>query len=432
MNLKLFLVQQNIDTYAETKDLPKIQQKQLALELKAYFGKKVSLKEAFAGECIANYWQAASVDEPDQVLYDFWEINSDSGGVFQADTTDETGVEMIQGSFGVQATFANDPQAALLAEALANAERTKRISKEFEFNESGEITAFKSGDLIPADPKGWLKFFKNHKVSEAFVRQYQLAFNKSCWNWVCETSILSEPFLSEFSKKINWETVSQYQRLSEAFIREHQERVNWTNISLYQTLSEGFIREFQNRVNWDYISSKQVLSETFIREFSDRISWDTISWSQALSPEFIREFQDKINWKNLCSYQKLSETFLREFTHKFDWNSWLNISQSQALSTAFIDEFANLIQWRALSMNLYLTDEQLRLYKDKLDWNTLIIFGRSLSEPLLIEFQDSISLPEAASQTTWTYILKNKTKFPISEEFRQEILNRLNQLSEAK
>jgi len=425
MQLKLFLVQQNIDTFAETKELSKIQRQQLALELKAYFGKRVALREAFDGECMANYWQAAPTDDLDKVLYDFWEINSDSGGVFHADTTDEAGVEMIQGSFEVQAKFRGDKQAGLLVEAFSNAERTKRVSKDFEFNENGEVADFKSDEFVPGDAKQWLRFLKNQKVSESFIRKYHSNFNKSCWNRVCETSLLSESFLLAFANHINWGIVCQNQRISEDFIRAQQSRLDWKKISFYQTLSENFIRAFQDRVDWDYISAKQILSEAFIREFSDRISWDAISWAQVLSNDFIREFKDKIKWENLLTYHRLPEEFLREFIDRYDWSCWHSISQSQALSSTFIEEFSESIQWHPLSMNLFLSDEQLRMYKEKLNWNTLIVFGRSLSEPLLREFQDYISSPEAINKHTWTYILKNKEKFAISEAFKQEILNKI-------
>jgi hypothetical protein len=46
MELQLFLTQQDIDTYAEVKELTRLQQ-QIALELQAYFGKQVPLREAF-------------------------------------------------------------------------------------------------------------------------------------------------------------------------------------------------------------------------------------------------------------------------------------------------------------------------------------------------------------------------------------------------
>jgi hypothetical protein len=427
MELKLLLIQKDIDTYAEIKDLSKIQQKQIAIELKAYFGKKVVPREAFGGECMANFWQAFSADDLETALYDFWEINTDSGGVFISNTTDETGVEMIQGSFGVQAKFIDDEQAALLAEAFSNAEKTKQVNhKDYEFNESGEITDFKSGEMIPLDTKQWNRFLKNYKVSEGFIRKYHPGFNKSCWSRVCETSALSETFMLAFSNKINWDVVSQYQHLSEGFIREQQGRLNWTKVSFHQKLSENFIREFQNTVNWDYISSQQVLSEAFMKEFRGKISWDTISWAQPISYDFIREFHDKINWTNLCAYQKLSEEFLRECSHQFDWSAWYNISKSQVLSSAFISDFAESIQWRAVSMNPYLTDEQLRAYRDKLDWRTLIVFGRTLSEALLAEFQDHITLPESMAQDNWKYILENKKKFTLSEEFKQEILRKIN------
>src|SRR5262245_58104737 len=126
MKLRLILVQQNIDTYAEIKELTKIQQKQIEIELKAYFGKRVALKAAFDGECILEFWQVVSVDQPEIVLYDFWQMNVDSGGVFHANTTNETGVEMIQGSFDVQAKWVDDENAQNLAEALSSAEKTKQ------------------------------------------------------------------------------------------------------------------------------------------------------------------------------------------------------------------------------------------------------------------------------------------------------------------
>jgi hypothetical protein len=427
MKLILFLVQQSITTYAEIKELPKIQQKQVAVELKAYLGKTTTIKDAFDGECMANYWQVAAADDPEKMLYDFWEINSDSGGVFHANTIEETGVEMIQGSFGLQAKFSGDQNAALLADALTDAERTKPVNKDYEFNEMGEVIIFKSDELIPTDAKQWNKFLKNQKVSEGLVRKYGAAFNKACWSTVCERVTLSETFILAFANKINWAAVSQYQQLSEDFIRQQQGRLDWTKVSFHQKLSENFMREFQEMLNWDYLSMKQIFSEAFMREFADKISWVIVSWSQPMSDDFIREFQDNIKWEHLCTYKKLSEEMRRNFSPKFDWNTWLSISRSQVLSDAFIHEFADSIQWSGISMNLYLTDEQLRLYQDKLNWRTVIVFGRSMSEALLKEFEHHISVPEPFKQDIWIYVLKNKKKFALSETFKQEILNKIKE-----
>lgn len=426
MKLTLYLIQQEIDTYAEVKALTKLQQKQLTLELEAYFGKKTAFKAAFDGECIANFWQACH-DGSNAPLYDFWEINGDSGGVFHTGTTNTAGVEMIQGSFDVQAKFVGDQEADLLADALAAAERTKRPDPNYELNEQGEVTAFRSQSAVPSDPKQWNRFLKDQKAAEVLIRQYQAAFNKSCWSRVCQTSLLSEAFLAEFANKVNWDVVSQYQQLSEDFIRQHRKRLNWTKLSFYQKLSESFLREFQNEVDWGYVSSQQVLSEAFIREFSEKLSWPIISWAQRMSEDFIREFQERIDLKSLFTYQRMPESFLREFVPKFDWSVWYSVSGCQILPSAFIDDFADSIQWGVLSMNPFLTDEQLRIYRDKLDWNRVAIFGRTLSEPLLREFQEQLSQPDGMRKDTWIYVIKNPKKFTISKEFKQEILEKINQ-----
>ena len=419
MQLKLLLVQKNITTPAEIKELNKIQQAQLTLELKAYLGKKISFKEAFDGEINASFWQIASTDKPEKILYDFWEINSDSGCVFLANSTEEAGVEMIQGSFDVTAKYTGHKDVVALAQALNTAERGKMLDPNFSFNKTEEILDFKSKNAIPKDSKEWLKLLKNHKVSESFIRKYHSEFTKACWNQVCETASLSELFLMEFAKQINWDTISQFQVLSEDFIRKNKDRLNWLKISWRQKLSENFIREFKDTVNWDYISGNQVLSEAFIKEFMEKLSWVTISWAQKLSENFIREYQEKIHWANLLAYKHLSEDLLKEFSGKFDANCWDRISATQVLSSAFIDEFSAHINWMSLSRNHSLTDEQLRRYKEKLNWNSIIVFGRDLPEKLLHEFWDQIS----ANKYNLEYILKHKKRFPISKKFEEKIQN---------
>lgn len=424
MTLQLILIQKSIDTYAEAKELSDIQQKQMVIELKAYFGKKTSLREAFReGECMFDFWQVVDVAQRETVLYDFWELNADSGGVFYTGTVNETGVEMIQGSFGVQEKFLKDENAKRLAEALEEAERIKPVRGDFEFNELGEITKFKVDQLAPQNAKEWKKFLKNQKLSEGLVREHHANFDKSCWKLICQTTALSEAFMLEFARHMDWVEISEHQRLSESFIRTKREQLNWAQVSLNQPMSEGFLREFQEVVDWGYlsISSKQTLSEPFIEEFGDKLSWKSISWSQKFSEEFIRKHQDKIDWSNLFTYREFPEAFIREFVPRYDWNVWYAISGRQSLSNAFINEFAESINWHNLSMNHSLTDEQLRLYKDKLVWSSLIIFGRSLSEDLLREFQDYISQSPQMTKHNWDSILKNKAKFPISKEFRQEI-----------
>jgi len=426
MKLQLVLVQKDIDSYAEVRELTDHQRKQITVELKTYFGNKVALKELFSeGECIFNYWHIVDVESPETVLYDFWELNGDSGGVFPVGTTDESGVEMIQGSFDVQAGWVGREEADALADALSTAERTVPIRKDYKFNHAEEVVEFVSHDFLPKDSKEWVKFLKNLKVNEIIVLQHHAHFNKTCWRLVSEKVSLSEETIMTFAAKLDWDLISQHQRLSEDFIRRHADGLNWKWISFSQQISEPFIKEFQDRVDWDSISSRQKLSESFIREFSDRVSWTAISWAQKLSPDFMRDFRANLKWDALLSYNDLPELLLKEFMPLFDASCWSFLCMRQKLSVEFIDEFAEKINWRGLSHNQTLTPEHLRKYKDNLDWNTIVHFGAGLSESLLREFENYISHNEATRQLNWKTIFKQKSKFPVSEDFKKEILKKI-------
>ena len=75
--------------------------------------------------------------------------------------------------------------------------------------------------------------------------------------------------LKNIKKKISWEEYYnpdfdwgncefyKNNKLSEDFIREFQDKVNWYCISACQKLSEDFIREFKNKVNWKNIFKHQ-------------------------------------------------------------------------------------------------------------------------------------------------------------------------------
>ncbi|HYG53406.1 MAG TPA: hypothetical protein VD905_21060 [Flavobacteriales bacterium] len=421
MELILKLVQQKIDTVDEVKELTDIQQKQLAHGLKMYFGRKTTFKTAFNGECIVDYWKAADKKNPAAFLYDFWQINSDSGGVFFTDSLNETGVEMIQGYFDVQAAYIGNETAVKLAQAFAAAQRIKEIQSEHELNQWEELEAFSAGAIVPADAKTWLKFLKNQKVSENIVRKYHGSFNKACWDQVSARSRLSAQFLTEFEKRVNWSIVSQYQKLPIELIRTRKDELDWNKISLYQELNEDQMREFAAFLNWDYASGKQKMSEDFMRQFAHKIAWDAVSWGQVLSAEFIREFQDRLNWKNMCMYQRFSEDQMREFSGYFDWNCWNYIWMHQKISPEFLNDYKVHIQWQSLSMNHKLTNEDLETYKENILWESLIGLGRGLSEEQLKKFEKFISNPVELSQHNWKTILSDKKRFPISDAYRKEI-----------
>jgi hypothetical protein len=425
MKLILKLVQQKIDTLDEAEELSEVQQKQLAHGLKLYFGKKTSFKSAFKGECMADLWEVIDNSNPGIILYDFWQINADSGSVFYTSSVNETGVEMIQGHFDVQSSFIGKEDSIKLAEALGTAKQIKEVKSDHILNALDEIEEFKKGFILPQDPKAWLKLLKNQKVSEHFIRKNNFEFNKACWDQVCANTRLSNDFLREFSKKINWSIISQFQKLSIDFIREHKTKLDWIKISLYQEFNEDQLREFMDFLNWDFAAGKQKLSEKFMREFVNKISWDAVSWGQVLSDNFIREFHDKLNWKNMAMYQKFSEDLMREFAYKFDWTVWNCIWMHQKISAAFFSDFSSHMQWQAYSMNHTLTDDELRDYRENIAWTSLLGLGRGLSEELIKEFENYISNPPELSQHNWRTILGDAKRFPISDTYRKELKSKV-------
>ena len=123
------------------------------------------------------------------------------------------------------------------------------------------------------------------------MKKFNLRYFKECKN----PEIYLREMLDIMTEK-NWNSVSKCQNLSESFIREFKDKVEWEYISKYQNLSEDFIREFRDKVDWDYISEYQKLSEDFIREFKDEVNWEIISECQILSEDFIVEFENKITF----------------------------------------------------------------------------------------------------------------------------------------
>lgn len=371
MKLQLILTQKDTGSLAEAKQLSAIQQAQLTYSAQVYFSdKSMTLDKVYkGGEFFADLWQIVEVDKPEKVLYNFWEVNVDSGAVFYANSVKFTGVYQLQNYFMLDDDYKDNADAIALKEALTTAVKISLQSKEYVLNKEGEIIQFPTPGIIPNSTTGWNKLLKKAKIAETVIRQYHSFFDQACWDLVCASSLLSESFINEFSEKVNWKLVSRHQLLSEKFIRKHQHQMDWQAIAWAQKLSEAFILEFESRLKWDVI----------------------------------------------CLYQELSEEFIRKNIEKFDQTCWNNLCKKQALTTTFIQEFPDKIQWNYVSQNLKLTDEQLRIFKDKINWGTLINYGRSMNELLLKEFENEFEYDE------WEDILNLPTKFNLSQAFKDYI-----------
>ncbi len=404
---------------AEARRLPELPQQQLLRALKAYHGPKTTLASAFrGGECAADGFRVEDAAHPGTGLYDYWEVNADSGSVFVHETLTSAGVEMIQFSFDVCAGYPDaDGAADLLAQALQHAARVPNPADPyvFEYDERNrEVLAdFNRPDAAPTTRKEWDQLLNAHHVTEGFVRKYEAHFGPKMWWKIYGYTRLSEDYLRTHAAHLDWERICIGQKLSEAFIREFEARVDWEMVSTFQPLSEDFIREFQARVDWVKIANTQRLSDAFVAEFAARLNPTQLDIRQR-SEAFVRQHQAVLDWNRISQDVHLSEAFIREFAGKLNWAL---VSVGQQLSTPFIEEFADRITWSNLSHNPHLTDEQMRHFKDRLSWGHLIYFGRRISEEMIREHEALIP-----DRMGWETVVSRKMVGP---EYLKEISSRL-------
>jgi hypothetical protein len=116
--------------------LTESQENQLRATIELYFDEEVEdVADWFypnheEGLVFCEYYEI--VNKKDQKVYEFWNLNSDSGTIFKAGSTEQIGVEMIQFFFDITASGSEEEIATLekIAEELQKAftEYTKSIS----------------------------------------------------------------------------------------------------------------------------------------------------------------------------------------------------------------------------------------------------------------------------------------------------------------
>lgn len=445
MKLQLILIQAEIN-YEDAHALDPVLKKQLTKALSTYDGQKQSLKSAFENEPLVYLWSVVDADDSEKALYNFWEINADSGEVFFAESDKSTDVVMIHFGFELNPDKANSKSLDhevidLLIQQLPNAERIKKQVDVVVRNEKGDVLDFTDVQHIPVDPAAWKMFLKKNTLHESFIEKYQSHFNASCWKWISENVMLSEEAIANFGKKLDWKLASRCQKLPEKIIRQYQKKVDWSWVSGNQNLSEDFIREFQDRLDWGHISNYQKLSENFIREYQEKLNWHSIPNSQVLSEAFIREFKDKVSWKWIATRQVMSESFIEEFMECITDNSlyykshltfdflkkhlpkfnldnlvvldeipesflreikdnfqdgvgeWYNISRYRKnLSISFLKDFEDHIDWRRQSEK-YMDEDVLKACKHKIQWYVVLLGNNiKVTESLIMDVIDALSI----------------------------------------
>ncbi len=95
------------------RQLDPVHREQMAISAQLGFGKKYTTTEDFLAQSGdgaieqggVELWEVVDASTPTQVLYDCWIYLADTANVFVAGTAQDTGIGMIQWSFGV-----TDPQ----------------------------------------------------------------------------------------------------------------------------------------------------------------------------------------------------------------------------------------------------------------------------------------------------------------------------------
>lgn len=402
MKLQLNIIK-IIELADDLDSLTKIQKEQLTESLKQYFGQsdgnahELLNKKAY----IACYIQVVDAKSPDKAIYDFWEINVDSGTLFLPNSLKRTGVKKTQNSFCLDDGI-NNPDLKELADNLNIAKKVK-VPEPIKvlLNNNNEIVEFKDAQDVPQKATNWTKFLKEHKLSQDLVNQYRSVFNDACWRLILSQTKLSDFFLESLAAEIGWKLVSEYQHLSESFIQKHEQFLDWK-----------------------LMSYKQKFSESQVVQYQDRLDWQAVSWAQTLSPDLIARFSDKLNWESVCMHQKLDLKTIDNNISRLNKTAWNNISQKQQLSSEILDTYSDKIDWQYASMNLSITDEQLIQHADKINWSRIINYGRTLSYSLISELiaRNSIAYDDIED------IVNERKKFELSDEQLKELKKAIKSL----
>lgn len=373
-----------------------MQKSQLSLALDRYFGNNnSSLQDLFSrNACVTVFIQIVDTRSLDKPLYDFWEINFDSGTLFFPNSLELAGLKKIQNSFCLDDGFAS-PDLQELADQLNIAKKVRLPEPiRVELNKDDEIIVFKDLRDLPQKAANWTKFLGEHKLSQELVEQYHSMFNDASWKLILTRTKLSEAFLEALATEIGWKLVSDYQYLNEEFIQKHQDSLDWK-----------------------VMSHKQKFNESQLIRYQDKLDWHTVSWAQTLSPDLINRLSDRLNWESICISQKLDAETIKTHIDKINNNAWKDISNRQILSPELLALFFDKIDWKYASMNIHLTDDQLVQFGDKIVWNRLINYGRNLSFPFILNLIDNNLLAFEDLED----IINERKKFELSDEQVKEL-----------
>lgn len=428
MKLQLISRGSLLSASSDAKALAAQHQAQLLLALQAYFGKKTSFARAFSGDepCTVQRYEVVEEQAPNAVLYDFWEVNRDSGSLFFSGREERVGIEMLQFGFEITSGAKDDAALLELVLSLSEAERLAEPDEPLRYEEGQRegrviqrLAGFNQESAVPRNKRAWSKLLQgpNIYMTEAFAERYGEHWGREPWLMVVRYGELSEAFIRRHIAQLTMAEVCFYQPLSEAFLREFADEVHWENVSMRQRLSEGFIREFADRVDWSEIVREQSVSDAFIEEFADKIDFEAIDCTRR-TEAFLRKHADRLRWSgggSVSWWVDMPDAFLRDFSERV---SWMDVTMYRAHSDASLEEFAEKIEWRLLGHNEHLTDEQIRRYKDKLDWSTLIIWRhRRLSDEMIREHASYLN------EIMWRVLVEKRRVSPAyAAEIKAKIL----------
>lgn len=363
-----------VELLVHAESLTDMQQQQMLAAFKQYYkAEDITLKKIFGDDKrpIAFLMHVVDVQSPDTVLYDFCEINFDSGMLFLPDSSEPAGIIKTENSFCLVNPVANS-RLEEVAKSITVAKKIKvKPPVDATLNELGEIVEFKTQSDIPKTPESWQIFLHDHTLSQQLIETYQSYFEDRTWQNIVEKSRLSEGFLETLALEKGWNLVSKYPHLSESFIERHE----------------------------------------------DKIDWKSVSAASPLSLDFIEKFKDKLHWETICENQKLDESIIDANQDKLNTRCWEYIFRKQLLSDEFIQRYSRHLNWNHISLNIHLTDQQLVEYENNIAWNLLINYGRKLDYSQISNLIEKDLLETGDIED----IINEQEKFELSDQNVKEL-----------
>ncbi len=151
------------------------------------------------------------------------------------------------------------------------------------------------------------------KISED--ADIQAALENKVWQQVSISKALSMEMIERYSDKLDWNDISENSNILWTIqdLWKHADKLNWRLFSIHcdsSLMSEVYLKEFSDYWDWENLSSRCEIVNNWglIEEFADLIDWDAMinTWSLGNPLEFFKRFEKYILNENFTESRLFS------------------------------------------------------------------------------------------------------------------------------